>query len=132
VLLPHLAAVVIEAVTDHNAGVVVQVRPRGEEAVCPRCGATSERVHSRYSRLLRDVAIAGREVLLRVRVRRFFCDNSGCTARTFAEQLGHLAAPRSRHTALLRQAWSAIALGLAGRAGARLATRLGGHVTAAV
>jgi len=46
-------------------------------------------------------------------------------ARTFAEQFGELTAPRSRHTALLGQAWTAIALSLAGRAGARLAFRLG-------
>jgi transposase len=125
VLLPHLKSVVIEAVSDYAGGVIVQVRPRGGEAACSRCGTTSGRVHSRYSRLLRDVSIAGREVLLRARVRRFFCDNAGCTARTFAEQLEQLTAPRSRHTAPLRQARTAIALGLAGRAGARLAGRLG-------
>jgi transposase len=85
----------------------------------------SRRVHSGYWRLLRDVAVAGREVGLRLRVRRFFCDNAGCAARTFAEQPRQLAAPRSRHTVVLRQAWTAVALGLTGRAGARLAGRLG-------
>jgi hypothetical protein len=125
VLLPHLSSLTVERVTDRGGGVIVQVRARSREAGCPRCGAISRRVHSRYWRLVRDVATAGREVLLRVRVRRFFCDHTGCGARTFAEQFEELTAPRSRHTALLGQAWTAIALSLAGRAGARLALRLG-------
>jgi transposase len=125
VLLPHLSSLVIDAVTDRGGGLIVEVRLRGQDAVCPRCGATSGRVHSRYSRLLRDVPVAGRQVWLRLRVRRFFCDNAGCPARTFAEQPGQLTAPRSRRTVLLGQALTAIALGLAGRAGARLAARLG-------
>jgi transposase len=58
-------------------------------------------------------------------VRRFFCDNPQCRARTFAEQPQMLAAPRARRTALLREALTTIAIALAGRAGARLAARLG-------
>ncbi|WP_406603423.1 transposase family protein [Nocardia aurantia] len=38
------------------------------------------RVHSRYVREIADVAVAGREVALRLRVRRSFCGNSGCLA----------------------------------------------------
>ena len=56
-----------------------------------------------------------------LRVRRFFCDNAGCPARTFAEQVTGLTTPQARRTALLRTALEAIGLALAGRAGARLA-----------
>jgi transposase len=83
------------------------------------------RAHSRYERRLADVPVAGRQVQLRLRVRRFFCDNPQCPARTFVEQPAMLAAPRARRTALLRDALTAIAVALAGRAGARLAARLG-------
>jgi transposase len=64
-------------------------------------------------------------VVLRLRVRRFFCENPGCAARTFVEQPMALTGPRSRHTSLLRAALIAIAVALAGRAGARLAAGLG-------
>jgi transposase len=83
------------------------------------------RTHSRYERRLADAPIAGRAVQLRLRVRRFFCDNPQCPARTFVEQPQMLAAPRARRTFLLRGALTAIAVALAGRAGARLAARLG-------
>ena len=57
------------------------------EAVCPGCGRVSSRAHSRYVRRLSDAAVGGQEVLLRLRVRRFFCDNRECARRTFAEQI---------------------------------------------
>ena len=59
------------------------------------------------------------------RFRRFFCDNSGCSSRTFAEQPTALTAPRARRTVLVRRMLMKIAVALAGRAGARLAERLG-------
>ena len=62
---------------------------------------------------------------LRLLVRRFFCDSSQCPARTFVEQPAALTLPRARRTALLREALTVIAVALVGRAGARLAARLG-------
>jgi transposase len=72
---------------------VVEVRLRTTEAACSRCGQRSARVHSRYHRWLDDAPLAGRAVVLRLRVRRFFCDNPSCEARTFAEQPLELTAP---------------------------------------
>ena len=120
-LLPHLGSLVIETVTDCGAGVVVDARLRVDESACPRCGQPSRRVHSRYRRRLVDAPIAGRPVQLRLRVRRFFCDNAACATRTFAEQPATLTAPRARRTSLLRRMLSTIAVALAGGAGARLA-----------
>jgi transposase len=125
VLLPHLGSVVIETVTDCGAGVVLQGRLRAEGGHCPRCGQVSVRAHSRYQRRLADAPIAGRAVQLRLQVRRLFCDNTVCATRTFAEQPAALTAPRSRQTSVRREALTAIAVALAGRAGARLAARLG-------
>ena len=112
-------------VTDRGAGVVLHAHLRDDEAACPRCGQPSRRVHSRYRRQLVDAPIAGRPVQLRLRVRRLFCDNAACGARTFAEQPAALTAPRARRTSLLRRMLATIAVALAGRAGARLADRLG-------
>jgi transposase len=125
VLLPHLGSVVIEAVTDCGAGVVLHGRLRAEGGPCPRCGQVSVRAHSRYQRRLADAPIGGRAVQLQLQVRRLFCDNTVCATRTFVQQPAALTAPRSRHTSVRREALTAIAVALAGRAGARLAARLG-------
>jgi transposase len=78
VLLPHLATLVVEAVSDRVCGLILDVRMAAEEAACPRCGQRSRRVHSRYHRRLDDAPIGGRAVQLRLRVRRLFCDNGSC------------------------------------------------------
>jgi len=85
----------------------------------------SARVHSGYQRRLADAAVAGQQAEVWLQVRRFFCYNTSCPARTFAEQVPDLTTPYARRTPLLRRMLEAIGLALAGRAGARLAARLG-------
>ncbi|MEV5540114.1 ISL3 family transposase [Saccharopolyspora shandongensis] len=96
---------------------------------CPGCGTLSERVHSRYQRRLSDTAISGREVLIRLRVRRLFCDNTECAKKTFAEMVPELAARYGRRTTVLERVLCAVALALGGRAGARLTQRLAAAVS---
>jgi transposase len=124
-LLPHLAGVVVEQVDRLPGLVCLSVRARSEEGVCPRCGAGWSRVHSRYERRLADAAVGGQRMVIRLQVRRFFCDGPDCPACTFAEQVEGLTTAYARRTPLLRGMQEAIALALAGRAGARLAARFG-------
>jgi transposase len=125
VLLPHLADVVIERVDEVGGLVRIWARPRADRASCRCCGTGSLRVHSRYERRLADAAVAGRRVEIRLQVRRFFCDEALCSARTFAEQIPGLTARHARRSPLLRRMLESIGLALAGRAGARLAGALG-------
>ncbi len=121
VLLPHLAGVAVERVDQWPGLVCLSVRSRSEEGTCPRCQAVSCRVHSRYTRRLADAAVGGQRVVIRLAVRRFFCDAADCPARTFAGQIEGLTTAYARRTLLLQRMLEAIALALAGRAGARLA-----------
>jgi len=88
----------------------------------------SRRVHSRYERRLADTGVAGREVVIQLRVRRFFCAGGACRKKTFAEQVPGLTIRYGRVSTGLREALRAIALALGGRAGARLAGRLAAGV----
>jgi transposase len=74
---------------------------------------------------LADAAVAGRRVEIQLRVRRFFCENTRCSARTFAEQIAGLTARHARRSPVLQRMLESIGLALAGRAGARLAGALG-------
>jgi transposase len=98
---------------------------RASTAACLRCGRASARVHSRYQRRLADAAVGGRRVVIRLRMRRFVCDNQGCSARTFTEQITGLTTRYARRTPLLHELLEQVGLALAGRAGARLASGLG-------
>jgi transposase len=125
VLLPHLAGAVVDKAELAGGLVCISACARADDVACPSCSRTSRRVHSRYQRRLADVAIGGRQVVIRLQVRRLFCDNQSCGKTTFAEQVPGLTSRYARKTPLLTGALRDIAVALAGRAGARLARRLG-------
>ena len=81
----------------------------------------SRRVHSSYQRRRRT---RGQEVLIDLQVRRFFCGSPGCAKSTFAEQVPGPTVRYGRRTCHLQGVLRAVALALAGRAGARLTGRL--------
>jgi len=124
-LLPHLRHITVNdtLVADH-AITLVAVTTR-KRAQCPLCQCWSKRPHSRYVRTIRDLPWAGRPVVIRLQVRRFFCDNPRCTRRIFAERMPDLVATRGRLTLPFRHSVVDIGLALGARAGARLAAPLG-------
>jgi transposase len=123
-LFPHLACLSVERVFRAGRSVRIQASTCGMQGVCPACGAVSGRVHSFYERRLSDTAVAGQEVMIHLRVRRFFCGNDGCGKKTFAEQVPGLTTRYGRRSGALTDELRAVALALGGRAGARLAGRL--------
>ncbi|WP_063813708.1 ISL3 family transposase [Nocardia anaemiae] len=124
-LLPHLGDLLILDVRTEAGTVLVDAVVATPTARCSGCGTSSARVHSRYRRRLADAAVAGRKMVLRLMARRFFCVNTDCQAKTFAEQVDGLTVKRSRRTDQLTAMLTRIAVALAGRAGARLAAQLG-------
>jgi hypothetical protein len=125
VLLPHLSPVVIDGIDLADNAVVVAAHRRARGSRCRGYGRVSTRVHSRYRRRVADLPVAGRPVVLRLTVRRFFCDYVDCTACTFVEQVPGLTERNARRSIGLHGALAAIGLALAGRPGSRLAATLG-------
>jgi transposase len=121
VLLPHLAAVVVERAEVRGDLVCIWARAEADGAACPRCGRWCSDEHCRYTRTLRDAGIGGRRVLIRLLVRVLRCGNGGCATGTFAEQPAGLAGRYARRTPPAARQLAAVAAALAGRAGSRLA-----------
>jgi transposase len=97
---------------------------RARSACCPYCRCVSRRVHSRYLRTLADLPSGAETLCLRVWVRRFFCGNSLCHRRTFAEPLTDFALRYARRTERLRQAQTRVGQAVGSRPGVRLANHL--------
>jgi hypothetical protein len=98
---------------------------RADTAACPLCRWSSTRVHSRHVRRVNDGVIGGRQVVIHLRVRRFFCLNAGCATLTFTEQVADLTEPYRRRSIPVLGLLAQVGLSLAGRAGARLAAAMG-------
>ncbi|MFD7704162.1 ISL3 family transposase [Streptomyces caelestis] len=128
-LFPSIADVAVLSVDVNIEIVRVDAQCIADGAVCPACGVWSNRVHGSYLRFPADVPSGGRSVVLRLRVRRFTCGNSGCARRTFVEQIPGLTRRHGQRTERLRSTLAAVGLALAGRAGARIARVLGVSVS---
>ncbi|MFE2972371.1 ISL3 family transposase [Streptomyces sp. NPDC059340] len=94
---------------------------------CPQCDRPGVRVHSRYWRHIAGLPIGGQKVVVRLRVRRFFCDQGQCRRRTFMEQVAGLTEPRLRSSTAARSAMRTVAVELGGCPGQRLCTKLRLH-----
>jgi len=119
-LFPHLCGVRVDRVQLKGLAVRIEAHAVAATAECSGCGEASRRVHSRYWRRLSDWSVGGREVLIDVRVRRFFCGNSRCEKKVFAGPIPHLASRYGRRTLLAGRLLTSVGLALGGRAGARL------------
>ncbi|MER5521635.1 ISL3 family transposase [Streptomyces sp. NPDC002763] len=115
----------VEAVTAAYGTVEVVARGRATGSACPGCGRFSDRVHDRYQRRLKDLPLAEQVLVIRLTVRRFICGAADCPRRTFAEPFSRLTTPHARFTTRLNDTLERVGLALAGRAGSRLAARLG-------
>ncbi|MFF4551364.1 hypothetical protein [Streptomyces sp. NPDC001435] len=67
---PHLSALLIEEVQRRPDKAAPRTRARATTAAC-RCGHGPVRVHGRYVRRLRDVAVGGLGVVIELCIRRF-------------------------------------------------------------
>src|SRR5215210_5777008 len=115
----------VDALSFDGDLVTIHASTEGHATECPLCERPSRRVHGRYTRTLADLPWCGIPVRLRVRLRKFFCDEPSCERKIFAERLGEVARVYARGTDRRTAALEWIAFALGGEAGARLARELG-------
>ena len=92
---------------------------------CPTCGQWAHRVHSLYYRTVQDLPIGNKLMVLRIRSRKFFCDNASCTQVIFTERFTGLFARSGRKTSRLNDLLTHLAFELGGNPGAAMARQMG-------
>jgi transposase len=114
----------ITAVSQSDHVLTITARTTAPTASCPRCGISSCRIPSYYTRRPRDLPLWEYAVRLVLRVRRFRCLNASCTTQTFAERLPQVMRPAAQRMVRLTTALQPLGLALGGEAGARLGATL--------
>ena len=123
--LPDPEAISLEAIEIAQGIVLFHVHTTAQRAVCPECGATSDRVHSRYSRTIQDLTWQGNPVQFKIRLRKFFCDTKSCSKRIFAQCLPKIARRYQRKTTRLETVLKQILWEVGASAAATIAKLLG-------
>ncbi|MEV5750840.1 ISL3 family transposase [Actinoallomurus sp. NPDC052308] len=116
---------VIDDVTDEGERIRVRARSRQVPVPCPGCAVQTARVHAWCERVVADVALDGRPVVVNVRLRRLACRDWRCPRRTFREQVAGVLERYQRRTVRLAAQVAAVVRELAGRASARVLPALG-------
>lgn len=119
-LLPPDTGLVVTSVTVTSELIGIAVRCARVAAPCPREGALSDHVHSRYVRTVADLPWQGRRVVLRLGARRFRCSSAALTQSIFCERFPARIAPHARTTDRPRAVHRLIGFALGGEPGARL------------
>ncbi|WP_369243047.1 transposase family protein [Streptomyces sp. R21] len=96
----------------------------GPPGKLPQCECPATRVRSRYWRRIAGLSVGRHKMIVRLCVRRFFCDQLQCRRRTFVEKVAGLTEPRRRSSMAARSAMRAVAAELGGRPGQRLRGKL--------
>jgi hypothetical protein len=123
-LLPSTAALRLLSVSATEAGVSVEAEGQSS-APCPACGRLSRARHSRYWRTLKDLAVQGQAVTLRLHVSRWRCRQARCATQVFTERLPGVCVPHGRHTQRFAAIIHLVGYALGGRGGEQLLERLG-------
>jgi len=124
-LIPDPSVITIVRIVPNDSDIVLVARTRRSAVPCPLCGQSATRVHSWYSRSLRDLPWQGLTVRMELHTRRWFCDNPCCPRRIFTERLPTVAAPFSQRTTRLATIVLIFGVAVGGAPGARLLAALG-------
>lgn len=73
-------------IQEEPSSITFIVRSTHESCPCPHCQVPSTRPHSRYTRMIQDLPIAGKAVSILLITRKWFCDQPNCTQKIFTER----------------------------------------------
>jgi transposase len=124
-LLPDPKALTLENIVVREGIITFHIGTTTAIAACPDCGSCSERVHSRYQRTLQDLPWQGNAVCFRLTVRRFFCGNTECKRKIFAEEPINVARRYRRKTSRLDDLLLQLVWKVGGESAAAIARLIG-------
>jgi transposase len=116
-LLPTADGLRVDDVSIGPDRIIATLEATAPRSTCPVWGIWSEAIHSRYRRTIADLPWGDQAVHLRLQVRRFFCRQSACSRRIFAERLPTVVAPYARRSRRQAEVIGLLAFALGGERG---------------
>ncbi len=120
----------LDSIEVHEQTVIVYLHATSPTAACSQCGTAGSRVHSRYSRTIADLTFGGRNLVLRLLVRKWICPEASCSRHIFAECFPEVVQRYARMTDRLIKALQSVGVITNGADAAQIASSFGVHTTA--
>jgi transposase len=119
-----------DSIEVHDQTIIVHLHATSPTAACPQCGTAGSRVHSRYQRTIADVAFGGRNLVLKLLVRKWICPETSCSRHIFAERFPEVVQRYARMTDRLIKALQSAGVITNGADAAQIALSFGVPTTA--
>lgn len=124
-LLPDIEGLALESISKTDGSIKIKLGLCLKRGLCPCCHEESIRIHSKYSRTVKDLPMAGNSVIIQFNTRKYFCDNVSCERKIFTERMGEELLPYGRRTKRLNDQLVKIGFATGGNPGASLSKVLG-------
>ncbi|HFK5535976.1 TPA: ISL3 family transposase [Elizabethkingia anophelis] len=124
-ILPSNLQLKAETIYSESGVLYIHTSVCQKYSACPICGKRSKRIHSRYSRTLLDLPISGHMVKVKLKTRKYFCDNAVCPRKVFTERFDYEIRPYYRRMVRSNDLITRMALELGGNTGAAISRYVG-------
>ncbi|SEO20463.1 Transposase [bacterium A37T11] len=124
-ILPSNLQLKAETIDSEPGVLYVHTSVYQKDSACPICGKRSNRIHSRYTRTLLDLPISGNIAKVKLKARKYFCDNAVCSRKVFTERFDCEIRPYYRRMVRSNDLLTRIALELGGNRGAVISSFVG-------
>ncbi|WP_054637747.1 transposase family protein [Thalassobacillus sp. C254] len=109
----------ILSLTETEEDIEVIAEMKEKTARCPTCHEVTDKRHSRYPRLVRDLSINGKTVSLLLMTRKWFCHSAACEVKVFTERVEGVS-PYQRKTDRLQELLRELAFSMSAKAAERI------------
>lgn len=75
----------IERVEEREEEVIITLKSQKHSHLCPECGQKMHAYHGTYTRTVQDLPILNKGAELKIKAYEYYCTNSDCETRSFAE-----------------------------------------------
>ncbi|WP_374723701.1 transposase family protein [Calidifontibacillus erzurumensis] len=83
---PHDPFIEVLHVQEEQSSLIITIQSTNLSCPWPHCGVPSSRPHSRYNCQVQDLPIGKKSVSLLLLTRKWFCDQTSCDRKIFAER----------------------------------------------
>ena len=123
-LLPDLTGLQLSNFAANPQLITLELTSNSAVAYCPLCKQPTRQIHSRYLRQVEDLPWKSIPVLLKLKLRRFWCLNGLCLRKIFVERLSPAINAYARRTTALIHRITDLAFELGGQAAAFICSKL--------
>lgn len=125
---PDTMKILSQTITEES--VILRFKSITHQAQCPRCGKTTDKYHSTYHRKVQDLPLFGKTVILDITAYRYYCADSECNQKVFAEGLQGFAGVYRRISSRLEELLITIALNTSCEGTAAICKKMGVRISA--